>query len=697
MAMNLYLAVQFFNMKLFVILFLANCVSSVGQIVDPKSIDILRDKWGVPHIYSKTDAGVAYGLAWAHSEDDFKTIQQGFLAGKAMLGLYSGKKGATVDYVIQFLQCRKIVDELYQTDISPSYKLILENYAAGINAYAQAHPEEVLVKKLFPVYPKDMLTYSLLQLAISSGADKALKEITEGTVSTLPEFSSGGSNAYAFNSKKTEDGNVYLAINSHQPLEGPVAWYEAHLMSDEGWNILGALFPGSPSILHGCNEYLGWAHTVNNPDKLDVYQLELNPQNKNQYKLDGKWEELITTVVKLKVKIAGIPISVKKEIHESKFGPTMVTKKGAFSIRTGALMEIRALEQWYLMNKAKNYTQFKKALDVGALPGYNIVYADRFDTIYYLSNGKIPIRNPAYNWTGTLPGNTTQTLWNTFHKINDLPQVLNPPSGYLYNSNHSPFNATAVSDNIQAGSYDPTMNYETHDNNRSNRFMEMIAQYPKLSYENFKTIKYDLQLPTKLAYRTNADTLFMLSPSDDNDNKEIIAALMSWDHKAAIDSRCAAIFAVLYYKVVEEQNNGAAYKSLSKRKCLELLAFVKSYFEKNFGRTNVTLGEYQKLVRGDRSLQLPGLPDVIASMYSKEFKGGKVKGDQGESYIELVKFTKNGPEIETVNCYGSSNKPESKHYADQMELFVQQKTKPMTLNRDEVYKQAVSIYHPIKN
>ncbi len=695
--MNLYLAVQFFNMKLFVILFLANCVSSVGQIVDPKSIDILRDRWGVPHIYSKTDAGVAYGLAWAHSEDDFKTIQQGFLAGKAMLGLYSGKKGATVDYVIQFLQCRKIVDERYETDISASYKLILENYAAGINAYAKAHPEEVLVKKLFPVHPKDMLTYSLLQLAISSGADKALKEITEGTVATLPELSPGGSNAYAFNSKKTEDGNVYLAINSHQPLEGPVAWYEAHLMSDEGWNILGALFPGSPSILHGCNEYLGWAHTVNNPDKLDVYQLELNPQNKNQYKLDGKWEELITTVVKLKVKIAGIPISVKKEIHESKFGPTMVTKKGAFSIRTGALMEIRALEQWYLMNKAKNYTQFKKALDVGALPGYNIVYADRYDTIYYLSNGKIPIRNPAYNWTGTLPGQTTKTLWNAFHKISHLPQVLNPPSGYLYNSNHSPFNATATSDNIQEGNYDPTMNYETHDNNRSNRFMEMIAQYPKLSYENFKTIKYDLQLPAKLAYRTNADTLFMLSPSDDNDNKEIIAALMSWDRKAAIDSRGAAIFAALFYKVVEEQNNGAAYKSLSKGKCLELLKFIKSYFQKNFGRLNVTLGEYQNLVRGDRSVQLPGLPDVIASMYSKEFKGGKVKGDQGESYIELVKFTKDGPEIETINCYGSSNKSESKHYADQMELFVQQKTKPMTLRKDKVYKEAVRIYHPIMN
>ena len=182
-----------------------------SQIIQPDSIDIVRDKWGVPHIYSKTDAGVAYGLAWANAEDDFTTIQQGLLAGKAMLGLHTGKAGATIDYVVQFLQCRKIVEERYDKDIATDYKLILENYSAGINAYAKAHPDEVLVKKSFPVTPKDMLTYSVLQLAISSGVDKALKEITQGTIPIVPQFALGGSNAYAFNSKITEDGNVFLA------------------------------------------------------------------------------------------------------------------------------------------------------------------------------------------------------------------------------------------------------------------------------------------------------------------------------------------------------------------------------------------------------------------------------------------------------------------------------------------------------
>ena len=661
--------------------------------IDPVRIDIVRDRWGVPHIFAPTDAGVAYGLAWAHSEDDFKTIQQGFLAGKSMLGLYNGKKGATIDYIVYLLRCRRIVEERYDQDISPAYKGVLHGYCDGINAYAKAHPKEVLLKRLFPVTPKDILAYSVLQLVISSGVDSALKQISEGTIA-LTQFKSAGSNAYAFNSKITEDGNVYLAINSHQPLEGPVAWYEAHLQSEEGWNILGALFPGTPTILLGCNEYLGWAHTVNHPDKTDVYQLEQNPENPLQYKLDGEWKNLIVETVKLKVKVMGIPLSVKKKIYESQFGPTMVTKRGAFSVRTGALFEIRALEQWYLMNKAKNFTQFKRALDMGAIAGYNIVYADRYDTIYYLSNGKIPLRDKDYQWKATLPGNTSKTLWSAFHPIADLPQVLNPACGYLFNSNHSPFNATAKEDNIQAKDYNPTMGYETHDNNRSHRFMELMQQYPKLNYENFKRIKYDIQLPASLAYQTQADTLFLLNPKDYPEIASQINTLTQWDRKATIDSKGAALFGIIYYKVVEEQTKGATYRVLTKSKCVELLTYSSEYLRKHFGKTEVTLGEYQKLVRGDKQIPLRGLPDVISAMHAVTLKDGRMKGDQGESYIELVKFTPQGPEIETVNCYGASNNPDSEHFSDQMDLFIQQKTKPMTLDKVKVYKEAKKVYHP---
>ncbi|MFM9839165.1 MAG: penicillin acylase family protein [Cyclobacteriaceae bacterium] len=253
---------------------------------------------------------------------------------------------------------------------------------------------------------------------------------------------------------------------------------------------------------------------------------------------------------------------------------------------------------------------------------------------------------------------------------------------------------SASVDNLKLSDFDSTMGYETNDNNRSLRFMELIAQYPKLNYDNFKKIKYDLQLPTQLAYQTNADSLFLLQPNEFPALSGIISTLHQWDRKASIDSKGATIFSIVYYQVVKEQKKGAAYRTLSKRKSVELLTFAKEYLIKYFGRTQVALGEYQKLVRGDKVVSLSGIPDVISAMHSTPYKNGMVKGEQGESYIEQVKFTPSGPEIETINFYGASNDPNSEHYADQMEMFIQQKTKPMTLNKEKIYKEAKRIYHP---
>lgn len=665
--------------------------------IDPAAIDIVRDSFGVPHIFAKTDAAVAYGLAWAHAEDDFKTIQTSFLAGKSMLAMYSGKKGAAIDYVCQLLRCREIAEEKYDADISPAYKKILQGYCDGINSYAKQHPSEVLVSRLFPMTPKDMLAYSLLQLSVSCGADKALQQILGGTVPQIASLKPGGSNAYAFNSKKTADGNTYLNINAHQPLEGPVSWYEAHLCSEEGWNIIGALFPCAPSILLGANENLGWAHTVNNPDKLDIYQLEINPANSMQYRFDNEWLTLEENKAKLKVKMLGMKIGVKKKIWWSKYGPTLVTEKGTFAIRTGALMDIRALEQWYHMNKARNYSEFYKALEMGAIPGYNVVYADRFDTIFYLSNGKMPLRDQAYNWRTTLPGNTSKTLWTDFHPISELPHYLNPSSGYLFNSNHSPFNASAPADNIKEKDYDRTMSYENWENNRSVRFMQLIGPLQKVSYEDFKRIKFDRQLPFPLHYPgTNGDTLFLLDEKQYPDIADIILALKKWDRRADTDSRGAAIFSIAYYYISGKQAAGEnSYHNLGTATCVEVLRYVRQYMTGHFGSATVALGDYQKLVRGNKTLPLPGLPDVIASMESEPWKNGMVKGRQGESYIELVRFTKHGPEIESIHSYGASNKRDSPHYADQMDMFVQQQMKKMSLDKSVVYKKAERIYHPM--
>jgi acyl-homoserine-lactone acylase len=680
----------------FIIISLAGCMGVAGQsAINASTIDIVRDSFGVPHIFAPSDAATAYGLAWAHAEDDFKTIQECFLAGKKMLGRHSGKKGATIDYVVHLIKAEELVEAQYDTAISPQFKKLLQGYCDGFNAYAAKHPGEVLLKKLFPLTPKNMLTYSMLQLFVSCRGDDALQKIFKGVAPTVDFLKMGGSNAYAFNSQKTANGNSFLNINAHQPLSGPVSWYEAHLQSDEGWNILGAMFTGSPIILLGCNEYLGWGHTVNAPDKTDVFQLQMNPENKLQYRFDDTWETLQEETVKLKVKVAGVNIGVKRKIYTSKYGPTVITKNGTFSIRCTGMFSIAALEQWYRMNKARNFTEFYKALKMEAIPGYNVVYADRYDTIFYLSNGRMPLRRPGYNWRSTVPGNTSKTLWTAFHPLEALPQVLNPPSGYLFNSNHSPFNATAAADNIKNNNYDATMGYETNENNRSERFMEEIARLDKVSYEDFKRIKYDRQFPTPLAFNIKSEGLFTVDEKEYPAIAPIITTLKQWDRKAGPGSRGAAYFGIAFYYIIDRlRKDWRNTAQLSTAQCVEVLTHVKDYCTKYFGSIDIALGDYQKLVRGDKAIPLPGLPDVIASMESEPYKKGMVKGRQGDSYIELVQFTKDGPQIESINCYGASNKPGNKHYDDQMEMFTAQQTKKMSLKKEEVYKSAERVYHP---
>ncbi|HEY0261918.1 MAG TPA: penicillin acylase family protein, partial [Chitinophagales bacterium] len=252
------------------------------------SVEIVRDSFGVPHIFGKTDADCAYGLIWAECEDDFNTVQWGLLASKGMLGRHLGIDGAKIDYAVQLLRVPQIINENYEKDVSPEFKKILEAAAEAGNLYAEKHPDEVLVKQAFPVRPQDFIGGYMLAMALMTGVDGALNSMISGTVPQVSFAEAGrGSNGLAMNSKKTADGNVYLDVNSHQPLEGPLSWYEAHMQSEEGLNMYGSTFHGGVTIFHGVNENLGWAHTTNFWDWIDIFQLQPDPKKKGNYLMDG--------------------------------------------------------------------------------------------------------------------------------------------------------------------------------------------------------------------------------------------------------------------------------------------------------------------------------------------------------------------------------------------------------------------------
>jgi len=670
--------------------------SGTTQII-PTEVEIVRDAYGVPHIFAKTDAQVAYGLAWAHAEDDFKTIQIAYLAGNNLMSNYLGNAGLGADFVAQFIGSDALFEERYESEISPEYKKIIRAYAQGLNRYAETHPEEILVNELFPITEKEMMRYAQLQLFISSKGDQWVSKIVNNQLDfTFPkEEAPKGSNTFAFNSAKTKDKNTYLAINTHQPLDGPVSWYEAHLCSEEGTNILGALFAGSPNILIGANEYLAWAHTVNQPDKTDIFALEMHPKNKLSYRVDDTYLTLEKRKAQLQINLLGIPIKIQKKYYQSIYGPTLKNKSGFYAVRTPALFEIRALEQWWRMNKAKNFSEFYKILKMKALPGYNIGYADRNDTIFYISNGLLPKRAKGYDWENVVPGNTRKTLWTTTYDIEELPQIIQPSSGYVYNANHTPFRSSGQKDNPIQENFDEAMGFETYDNNRSTRLKELINQYDRLDYNDFKTIKYDHQYPSPYTFSwMNINYLDRLDSSLYPDIAVLIERLQTWDRKAAATSLGAGTFAVFYNELRPFYRKVSEPKIIPATFIVQALRNTKKYLLKHFNTTEVTLGEYQKLVRGTKELPIFGLPDVITAMAARPHKEGKVKVVSGESYIELVRFTPEGPEIESVISYGSSDHPDSPHYSDQMELYAQFKTKKMTLDKETVYKEAQRIYNP---
>ena len=618
------------------------------------------------------------------------------MAGNGLLGKRIGLKAAGADFLTQLIQSEEIVNELYGT-LDEKFIVLAEAFASGLNAYAKKHPEEILEKKLFPLTVKKLLRYTQLQLFISNGADKLVRGIINNSLSWpyKIEEDSKGSNLIAISRNRTGSDETFLAINTHQPLEGPTSWYEAHLVSEEGTNIIGAAFPGTPCILTGANEYLGWTHTVNYPDKADVYALQMHPKKKDVYLVDGKPYTLEKFKAKLTLKFLGINISIKKKFYKSIYGPTLKNKTGVYAVRTPSTTNITAIEQWWKMNKATNFSEFYEALEMKALPGYNIGYADRNDTIFYISNGKIPIRAQGYDWTDVVPGNTRETLWDSYYDIKDLPQVVKPKSGFVYNANHSPFKSSSEADNPNPDDYAKEMNFETYDNNRSTRLLHLLEEEERIDYKRFKRIKYDHQLPTPLQYNyMDLNPLFDMKVEDYPEVRTLLTDIQNWDRITNPSSYGAGAYASLYYQLTPFYYQLGKDRIFTKEALYEALKITKAHLKTYFNTERIQLGEFQKLVRGNKELPIFGLPDVVTAMKGEPYKDGKVKITHGESYIGLVRFTPTKTYFESVISFGNSRRPESPHYTDQMQLYSNFETKTMSFDREEVMKTAKKVYAP---
>lgn len=698
------------NKGIIILICLIICFLSCQEqkdLIPYEDITIYRDSWGVPHIHAPTDEQVAYGLAWATAEDDFNTIQEQMLALNGKYGEHIGKDGLIADFGIHFMDILRVAEERYESELSPKMIKVISAYADGLNAFADTYPEEVYNEDLFPVGPADIVAGYMLGLVEISGAGNDLQDILSGDIikdlkSDLPT----GSNAIAISNNKTVTDETFLAINSHQPLEGWYSWYEAHLISDEGQNILGGTFPGGATIFHGTNEHLGWAHTVNHADFSDVFQLDIDPDDKMRYQIDGEWLMLEKESVWAWMKLAGpFKVPIKRTKYSSIYGPTFITDQGTFAWSFAAHEAVAAVEQWYHMGRATNLSEFQAALARQDIPCTNIVYADQDHNIMYISNGTFPVRDERYDWNGVLPGNTKQTLWSDeLHPISENPQVINPMAGYVFNTNNTPYSSTGSTDNPIYDEDDRVNGYQSPglQNNRSMRFMELIDSYDSLSYDDFKTIKYDVQYPQELrsTHISNLEMILSLSPDDYPQHAESINLLNSWDRKCDSDNTTAPLFLLTLFHINEKLKAEDRYISggaIVESDVIAGLTIARDELMGKFDKLSPELSQLMRHTRGSVSLPVQGGTDVLAAMYGKKQDDGSYRVVAGESYIQMVRFQSDRPPIiETINAYGSSAEPDSPHYTDQMALFADQKLKLMTLSLSEVQETSVKHYHPMR-
>jgi len=665
-------------------------------------VNIYRDTWGVPHIFGEKDRDTAYGLAYAHAEDDFKTIQDILLSLRGKLATVYGKDGAPNDYLVQLLRIWEVVESHYEYDLAKNVRSICESYADGLNHYAVLHPNEV-VRGLFPVSGKDIVAGFVHRTPLMFGLDRVLEKLTS---SEKPDFAfdyktikSGpfdqallGSNVVAVAPSRSADGYTRIAINSHQPWTGPVAWYEAHLHSEEGWNMNGGLFPGSPVIFVGHNENIGWSHTVNSPDLIDVYELEIHPEDKNRYYIHGSWEELEVREARITVKLWGpFKWTIKRETLWSVQGPVIRNPHGTYAVRFSGYGEIRQVEQWFRMNKSRNLEDFGEAMSMLALPMFNTIYADKNGNLYYVYNALLPIRGSGnYDWKGIVPGNTAYTMWREYFPFDELPQVVNPESGFLQNCNSTPFLATNGNDNPDKSFYPQNLGIELFQTNRALRVHETFGSDKSITREEFYQYKFDTKYSRQSVMAVNLKKFLTEASSKDPDINKALELLRNWD----LDTDSSSTATHLAIRAIRPQFNPAKYE-YDAEKIMDRLKKAVSWLNENFGRLDVKWGDIQRLQRGKTDLSLSGGPDILRAVYSKE-KDDKYVGIAGDCFYEIVEWDSNGNvSAKSIHQFGTATQDTSSiHYDDQAQLFARHQMKPVWMKLEDIKLNLERSYRP---
>ncbi len=682
----------------------------------PTDVKIARDSYGVPHIFGKTDADVAYGVAFAHAEDDFSTLQEVLAMTRGRAGAILGADGAKIDFAEALLDVRKTTARDWPR-LPDDVRLLFTAYAAGLNHYADKHPDEVRLSNLFPVTGEDVVAGFVLRSPFFFGLDSTLGALIEdkpmgreggpvldATGKIIPandtpvgsDPESNGSNGMAVAPARSTDGATRLVSNSHQPWTGGVAWYELVVHSQQGWDFAGANFPGSPFPFLGHNKYLGWTNTVNRPDLIDIYKLTLDESGDN-YRFDGAWRPLEKKRIWLRVKFGPFVVPVPRTIYRSVQGPVIKNTKGAFAIRYAGIDQTKMVTQYYRLNKARNFAEWKAAMAGQGVPATNFIYADAKGNIGMFYNAMFPDRQPGFNWRGILPGDTSADLWTKTLPFDRNPALVNPGSGYVINANNTPYVAAGPGDELDPAAFSPLLGVEDDMTNRARRLIDLFEASGQIDEARLKAIKYDTSYAHAGYSKAWMDRILALDLKDEAELSKAQSLLRAWDWNLDGKGQGDA----LALMVMRPANKVHYQRTTPEPDPRAVLKAAADHLQTYFGSLDPKLGTVLRLRHGEGKyrvdLPLDGGNDTIrASTLWDAEPDGRLKVRHGDSFIMFMTWDKAGKvHSESIQPFGAATtRPANLHYNDQAPLFVRHQLKPVLFDPAALWATKPRTYRP---
>ena len=691
-----------------------------------KRVNIIRDKWGIPHIYGKSDADCVFGLMYAQCEDDFQRVEMNYIT---MLGRTSEVNGENAIY--EDLLVRMVIDSAESVkdyEASPDWmKKLLNAFADGINYFLYKNPKvkPALLKEFKPWYPLTYTDGSISAIQTSDLTANDIKKFYAGLstdLAALPKKDPEkliGSNGFAIAPSRSVSGNAMLYINPH------VTFYfrpEVHMVSEEGLNAYGAVTWGQFFVYQGFNEHCGWMHTSSEADVADLYEETVEKKGEKLFYLHDNQQKPVTIqATTIAYKLANGAMGKKDfKIYKTHHGPVMALQNDKWISMQSNNRSLNGLIQSWSRTKAKTFAEFKSIMDLRSNISNNTVYADDQGNIAYWHGNFMPKRDPNLDWSGVQDGTTTATDWKGLHTVEETVHLYNPAIGWLQNCNATPF-TVAGNGSILKKKY-PTYMAPDPENFRGINAVRVL---------NIKT-KYDINGLIAAGYDTYLSAMDILIPSlisasrttiandiKDDINKAI-AILSAWDKRSAAHSVATTIAIHWAERIVPMAMRGKtglinsplelprALKEMPDATKIGVLQDVLKKLKTDFGTWEVAWGEINRFQRINNTLKpsyddnQPSIPSPFASSTwgslpsynSRAYANTKKRyGYGGNSFVCAVEFGKK-IKARSLLAGGESGDPQSKHFKDQAEMYTKGLFKDVLFYKEDILKNAEEQYSP---